>query len=194
MSHPFAIFVALILISASPPGARAQRSRSTSRALFGRKWFMKASDSEARGFLIGYDDCLPNRAERMLPGWYLPTETMVDRIRVFYAKHKTSTLDVAQVALRIAAGTPAPHKAPGGEAYTNRRGFLDGLWWKGAFNDEQPGYVEGYLVCLKHPAGSSVARRLADEIGAWYRKHPSREDYPIANVLEGILRAERKAK
>lgn len=159
---------------------------------FGRQWFTSASGQEIRGFLVGYDDCLPNPAERMLPGWYLPTETLIHKIASYYDLHAHSNLDVGTVALKVAASTPKPPRSGGGEVYKNRHGYYDGLWWQTP-NLERLGYVEGYLTCLGQPSSRNHSQGLVAAITSWYNKHPSKEDRPIASVLTEFLKAHNKA-
>lgn len=194
MKRQCKICIVSILICFS--GALAQ-PQPTSRVMgdqFDRRWFMNAPNGEIKGFINGYYDCLPNPAQRSMPGWSMPTKSMVDRITDFYAQHKATRLNVAQVAQKVAANGPVSHPAPGGEVYTNRHGYYDGLWWKGASGDEQLGYVEGYLVCLKRQAPKSESQRTAIAISNWYRKHPSKEDRAIAYVFENILMTPESAR
>lgn len=188
MRRRLELFAVLILISISGLGAQTRKPPGNTSPTFGRAWFMNASDREVRGFITGYYDCLPNPALRKLPGWAISDESMVKKVGAFYKRHKASRLDVAHVALRIAANTRPMPPPPGGEVYKSRHGFLDGLWWKGAMWGDQPGYVEGYLVCLGRPADNLAADKVVKAITAWYRQHPSREDRAIAYVLQDVLR------
>lgn len=157
---------------------------------FGRAWWMGASRHERKGFLNGYEDCQPDKAKATLPGWSHPIGDVVGEIDRYYRAEAGSRLSAAAVALKVAARM-APYRAlPGSEVYTSRHGYYDGLWWGGA--GEQVGYVEGYLVCLGHPQTRGETGRLVRAVTAWYRSHPSREDRPIADVLEDLLRARRK--
>lgn len=188
MKRQYKICIIAIWICFS--GALAQ-PRPTSRVTgdqFGRSWFMNASNGEIKGFINGYYDCLPDPAQRSMPAWSMPTVSMIDKITDFYAQHKVTNLNVGQVAFKIVANSPVSHPTPGGEVYTNRHGYYDGLWWKGASGDEQLGYVEGYLVCLKRPATNSESQRTTIAISNWYGQHPSKEDRAIAYVLENILK------
>ncbi len=183
------LICAAVALALSVGGSAQTPSRRSSQ--FGRTWWLTISYQNAEGFLDGYQDCLPSKAQRSLPGWSQTTETLIKRINLFYSRHKDSQLDAGQVALKVAAATPARATVSDGEVYTNRHGYYDGLWWKGSPGDEGLGYVEGYLVCLGRPATMPEAKRLADKITAWYRQHPSKEDRAIAYVLEDILKAKK---
>lgn len=184
--------VAAVVVLIAVPGAAPGSGRRGGKAgpAFGRGWFLAAPDREVSGFLNGYYDCLPQARLRQLPGWGIPDEAMVAKVYAFYERHRRSKLNAGQVALKLAANTPAPPQLPGGEVYRGRHGYYDGLWWRGA--GQQVGYVEGYLVCLGHPPTREEAERLARAITAWYGRNPSRDDRPIADVLEDLLRARRK--
>lgn len=198
MKRNLAVLVASALFSWGLIGAQgapraapqSKRPGEKARPIFARRWFLGASDREVSGFLNGYYDCLPQPALRKLPGWGISDEAMVAKVYAFYERHRASRLDVGQVALEVAANTPAPPQLAGGEVHRGRRGYYDGLWWLGA--GQQVGYVEGYLVCVGHPPTRSETGRLVRAITAWYRSHPPREDSPIADVLEELLQARRK--
>lgn len=164
-------------------GSHAQTGARRSGQL-GRRWWIGITEGERQGFLNGYSDCEAS-------GWGISESELSSRITAYYSSHRTSTIGALQLARKISRSVPPPPNLPGAEVYTNRHAYFDGLWWKGVPDDEDLGYVEGYLVCLRHPVTKPAAQRLADAITAWYRQHPDKEDRAIAYVLEDILKAEK---
>jgi hypothetical protein len=117
---------------------------------------------------------------------------LVQAISDYYHRNLHSTLNTAQVALRVAARLPGRPSQPGGEVYKGRHGFFDGQWWYESIAPEQLGYVEGYLLCLGRLTTASQAQKLATAITAWYKAHPSREERSIAYVLADQLKSRRQ--
>jgi hypothetical protein len=185
--------VALVYILTVLFSCAVIHAQTTTRATlqFGHDWWMSVGVGERHGFLNGYLDCKFPKPDASAKGYGLSVRDLSSRIDAFYAGHKDSDLSVLQLMDKIDGPEQPPPSLPGAEVYTNLHGYYDGLWWTGAFGGEQPGYVEGYLVCLGHPVTKPAAQRLADAISAWYREYPSKEDRAIAYVLEGILKAKK---
>lgn len=153
---------------------------------FGRQWWLSVSNDESRGFLDGYADC--TFAEKgSAAGADISVWELSARISSYYEKYKSSRISVPRLADRIDHAVPSQTRMSGGEMDNRPHGYYDGLWWKGASDNEQVGYVEGYLVCLGHPAGESESRKIANAITAWYKKPSSQEDCAIAYVLEDTV-------
>lgn len=177
------VSVCALMLFVACAGTHAQTGTHRSGQL-GRGWWMGVTEAERQGFLNGYSDCEGS-------GWGISESELSSRITAYYSKRRASTLGVLQLARKISRSTPPPPSLPGAEVYTNRHAYFDGLWWEGVPVDEDLGYVEGYLVCLGHPASKAKAQRIADAITAWYQRSPSKEDRAIAYVLEDILKAKK---
>jgi len=182
------VYILTVLFSCAV--IHAQTTTRASQQL-GHDWWMSAGTGERHGFLNGYLDCKFPKPGASVKGYGLSVRDLSSRIAAFYAAHKESNLSVLQLVDKIDGPAPPPPSLPGAEVYTNPHGYYDGLWWRGAFGGEQPGYVEGYLVCLGHPVAKPAAQRLAEAVSDWYRKHPSKDDRAIAYVLEDILKAKK---
>lgn len=155
----------------------------------GRSWWVSAGPGERKGFLNGFLDCKFPTPSASVKGYGLSVPDLAARISAFYSGHRGSLLSVRELVEKIDGPAEPTPSLPGAEVYTNPHGYYDGLWWKGAASGEQPGYVEGYLVCLGRATDLKGAQKIADAITAWYKRHPSKEDRAIAYVLEDVLKA-----
>jgi len=84
----------------------------------------------------------------------------MDKITKFYKSHpesrEKSIIDVWQeVTNRPKSGSD---RGTGGEIWTNPHWYLNGDWWSQLNEDEQLGFVEGYLFCLKTQINDSTER------------------------------------
>jgi len=183
-----------IVLACFPCYASGRQHVKAAPTHFGRSWWVDLSDQNASGFVDGYADCLPPRRKGKQPGWNVTSKAMAEEITDYYARHPQSQLLAGRVLLKVAATTKGMPPSPGGEVYTNRHGYYDGLWWTQSRDNEQLGYVEGYLFCLGRLTSMSQAKRLADAVGAWYAAHSSREDRAIAYVLAEQMKQEKPAQ
>jgi hypothetical protein len=155
-----------------------------------REWWLKTDIGERSGFLNGASDCLTWTAHKK--GFNATPEQIMDNIDKYYKTHPGSVnLNVIDVWEKV-VNHPKPSKAvdkSNPEIWKNAHWYLNGGWWRQGNEDEQLGFVEGYLWCLKtqvsnptesYSRSASFYRRKID---AFVRANPKMNSEAVAVTL-----------
>jgi hypothetical protein len=150
---------------------------------------LKSNAEERSGLLNGLSDCMTWEVHKI--GFNSTPVQMTDRITGYYMSHSSaSALNVADVWQRLAdPQSTQPRKASGGEEWKNAHWYLNGDWWGQIDEDEEVGYVEGYLWCVHsklptpHDSYSKSPIIYRDEIDAFVRAHPKLGREAVADTL-----------
>lgn len=183
-----------MIVMAMATGAWSQSSLPAAgttmlKPSFEREWWLKTDADERSGFLNGASDCLTWTAHKN--GFNATPEQIMDKIDKYYKTHPGSAnlnvIDVWQMIanqLKVSKGTEDP-----GETWKNAHWYLDGLWWRQSSEDEQLGFVEGYIWCMKtqvsaptesYSRSASFYRRKID---AFVRANPKLSNEAVAVTL-----------
>ena len=156
---------------------------------FNRAWWLKSEPDERSGFLNGLSDCMTWEAHKS--GFNSTPEQVADRITRYYRSHRSpSDLDVSEVWQRVAGQLNGqPRKTSGGEDWKNPHWYLNGDWWGQIDEDEELGYVEGYLWCTRtqvptpHDSCSKSSAIYRNKIDAFVRANPKLGNEAVADIL-----------
>src|SRR5271165_3863518 len=134
--------------------AWSQPSQSASTVVpasqkFAGTWWLKSDAEERAGFINGVADCMTWTVHEK--GFNATPEQLTDRISKFYASHpEAAGLSVIDVWRKL---DDRPQPSTGtegqGETWKNAHWYLNGDWWAQISEDQQLGFVEGYLWCLR---------------------------------------------
>jgi hypothetical protein len=117
--------------------------------MFAGTWWLKSDAEERAGLLNGVADCMTWTAHKK--GFNATPEQLTDRVSKFYASHPEAvTLSVIDVWRKL-DDRPQPSTGTEGQGGTwkNAHWYLNGDWWAQISEDQQLGFVEGYLWCLR---------------------------------------------
>jgi hypothetical protein len=119
-------------------------------------------------------------------------EQIMDKIDSFYKTHpRSETLNVIDVWEKV-VDHPKPSKAVDNsnpEVWKNAHWYLNGEWWRQGNEDEQLGFVEGYLWCLKTQVSaptesySGSASTYRRKIDAFVKANPKLGKEAVAVTL-----------
>ena len=125
-------------------------------------------------------------------GFNATPEQLMGRVSKFYEMHPDSVdLSVVDVWQRIEGAFPTSGVpgVEGGERWKNAHWYLNDDWWIQSSEDEQLGFVEGYLWCMKTevpaPAEgySGTAASYRRRIEAFAKAHPKQGKEAVAMTL-----------
>jgi len=135
-------------------GVWSQSSQPTNntvlpKQMFAGTWWLKSDAEERAGLLNGVADCMTWTAHEK--GFNATPEQLTGRVSKFYASHpEAATLSVIDVWRKL---DDRPQPSTGtkgqGETWKNAHWYLNGDWWAQISEDQQLGFVEGYLWCLR---------------------------------------------
>lgn len=81
---------------------------------------------------------------------------------------------------------------PGAELWPERYAYYDGMYWSSPAEDQEFGFVEGYVSCL--PDGRAVyphpTQYYVDKIDEWYGSGPVDRTYEKIPVVLSKFRAQ----
>ncbi|HME57114.1 MAG TPA: hypothetical protein VKF63_02165 [Terracidiphilus sp.] len=160
-----------------------------SKQEFNGVWWAKTEAGERSGFLNGVADCMTWTAHKK--GFSDTPEQIMDKIDKYYKTHPLSAnLNVIDVWQKVANQLKAKkYSEDSGETWTNAHWYLDGLWWRQSSEDEQLGFVEGYLWCLRTQVSaptesySRSANYYCRKIDAIVRANPKLDHEAVAVTL-----------
>ena len=186
-----AVCLAMLLAAqtGSPQTEASVPSVPTTGPNFTRAWWLKSDPDERSGFLNGLSDCMTWEAHKS--GFNSTPEQMADRITSYYRSHSSaSALDVADVWQKVAGPlNDRPRKPSGGEDWKNAHWYLNGDWWGQIDEDEELGYVEGYLWCARtkeptpHDSYSKSPIVYRDKIDVFVKANPKLGGEAVADTL-----------
>jgi len=161
-----------------------------SKPSYAREWWLNADEAERYGFLHGLSDCMTWTAHKT--GFSETPEQIMVKIDNFYKMHPGSaTLNVIDVWEKV-VDHPKPSKDADKsnlEVWKNAHWYLDGDFWFQMNEDEQLGFLEGYLWCLKTqvPDSTEIYSKSASsyrrKIDAFVKANPKLDKEAIAVTL-----------
>jgi hypothetical protein len=153
---------------------------------FKYEWWKSINTYEQDGFVWGYMDspCAPAISS--------PVVEVQKFLDGYFSNHPNVSLPSA---LQSAAHQMRPWKSvPGGEVWHDAHGFMDGGWWGDTTHgdqDEQRGYVEGYLACRHQPVNTTDVHAYVKAISGYYDS-PKHEHTKIAYVIDPLIAQKEK--
>jgi hypothetical protein len=116
---------------------------------------------------------------------------LMDRISKYYETHRDAAgLSVVEVWQRLDAQDQFDKGADNqGEAWKNAHWYLNGDWWTQSSEDQQLGFVEGYLWCMKSQAPaptdmySDSPKAYRQKINSFVSAHPKLGNESVAVTL-----------
>jgi hypothetical protein len=157
---------------------------------FAASWWTRAGTEERSGFLNGLADCMTWTVHKK--GFSQTPEQLMGKISKYYKAHRDEAgLSVLDVWQKLDAQGSFDTKAAdqGAEVWKNAHWYLNGDWWRQVSQDQELGFVEGYLWCMKTQAPAS-ADRYSDspraywqKIGAFVDSHPKLGNESVADTL-----------
>jgi hypothetical protein len=169
--------------------ADQKTSNPVIQTTFDGTWWASVNKARQLGFVSGYYDCYRYDLRQRVKsnGSY---EEWQEAVTQNYAQLRYNLDSLVPFVLRQVFRTYR-RKTPviqGGERWTEPHGFFDGMWWRGATEDEQVGFVEGYIWCRSREAtkqrvnfsgnADTYVSRLSEHF-----ENPSNEDEKIARAL-----------
>ena len=143
-----------LIIFALAVGARSQslqpvNDAAPAKQTFDGRWWVRSDAEERSGFINGASDCLTWTAHKK--GFNATPEQLANKITKFYELHPESiSSSVINVWQKVADQPKASNGGKDeGEVWKNAHWYLNGDWWAQISEDQQLGFVEGYLWCLK---------------------------------------------
>lgn len=159
------------------------------------RWWNEASDERQVGFLSGESACY--QYDLLLQSRNLRSNYQAQKLlNAYYSREEKLSVSI-QAAIAEVSKNLKPYvieQAEGAQAYPEKYGYYDELWWRGGdAKGEQLGFIEGYVSCLPNgrklfpkPFESYVAK-----ITKWYEDNPESSDEKIPVVLQKISVASR---
>ncbi len=154
-AHRVAIVWSLCLLVATNTTQAIERK-------YDGKWWSTRSAAEQEQFLWGYTDCQWDSLKRAAPdaGKYYVSYM---RFRVEITKRYNTGLStmaepigsVITAVLQHPNLIRAPAVLKGGETWTEKHGFLDGVYWNGSKDEERIGFITGEIACFNNDMESS---------------------------------------
>lgn len=189
-NHPtrIAVFVAFC-VSAWPQVSEHPKSALSPDQRFSASWWAQASPERRAGVLNGVSDCMTWSVHKK--GFNQTPEQMTESIGAYYRAHReAAALSVVEVWQKLDAQSQFDTRADGqGETWKNAHLYLNGDWWTQSSEDQQLGFVEGYLWCLKTQAPTSTerypetAKAYWHKIDAFVKAHPKLGNESVAVTL-----------
>ena len=182
----------VVLLCFVPVVTIAQSGPSHSRTDYNGKWWLSASHDRQAGFLEGAADCLTWVAHE--DGFNGTADQLQGRITAYYKKHPAQqamlVTEVWQDVWSKLAKNTKPSKQPSdGETWNNPHWYLDGNWWRQGSEDEEHGFIEGFLWCMRlRVKKGAEGYPLSDghyfnKVDQYIRNHPEADDKPVAVIL-----------
>jgi hypothetical protein len=169
-------------------GTAMQPSPTYRAQTYDGNWWLAADEKEQLGFLEGASDCLVWTVHDL--NFSETSSQVAPRINKYYQDHPTQrSLNVLEVWQRTEPKAPQPKAPTGGETWKNPHWYLNGGWWQQSSRDEQLGFVEGYLWCIRikvKPQRQSYlqpADYYAGKISEYVKSHDHAVDEAIADIL-----------
>ena len=133
-------------------------------------------------------------------GFSQTPEQLMERISKYYKTHRDAAgLSVVEVWIKLDAQGQfdmGPDDK-GGEIWKNAHWYLNGEWWTQSSEDQQLGFVEGYLWCMKTQAPASTdsysasPKTYQQKINAFVNAHPKLGNESVAVTLRRFRDQER---
>ena len=198
-STPFAVLL-LAISTVALYAQQASRAAPVPQLPDGA-WWNAASPNARQSFLEGLEDCEEWDAVRRPRSSPFPSDQeLIHSVSNYYEEHgpEAKAIDVVvqvskiERARRVARNLPAApgrrNHSDGGEIWTNRHWYFDGLWWKQLQAGQQHAYVAGYVSCFvkEGPEDRKVIDSISDLtrlIDHFYGTHPDLEEKKVADVL-----------
>lgn len=163
-------------------------------AKYDGQWWSKVSVREQEQFLWGYTDCEWDSLNRPAPyagKYYLSYAKLRLEITKHYQMGQPHLKEpVGSVITTVLQHPNLNKRTPpeGGEAWTEKHGFFDGLFWKGGTIEEQRGFVAGEIACFNtYAASRAYFPKSSDEyvalIDKWYSTTGHDENAKVPDVL-----------
>jgi hypothetical protein len=182
----------IVLLCFVAVAAIAQLGPTHSQPIYSGKWWLSANHDTQAGFLEGAADCLTWVSHE--EGFNGTADQLQGRITAYYKKHpEQQSLLVAQVWQEVwskLAKNTKPSKHPSdGETWNNPHWYLDGNWWGQGSIDEEKGFIEGFLWCMRSRVKDGAeGYPLSDghyfnKVEQYIRSHPDAGNKPVANIL-----------
>ncbi len=174
------IILPFLILTALPSEARAANPRDGA-------WWLAVTTERREGYVAGVVDCSSTEGKNRSIG----TErlsSLQKRATKHYADHPDQA---GKLAVRVILEV-GPKKAlpvpKGGEVYSGEHGFFDGNFWRMMSEDQQLGFVEGYIDCLSmvQPKGAPFSKDPA-----WYQEWIS-EWLGTTQRDQGVIRLDRE--
>jgi hypothetical protein len=189
MRSLYYVIVLTIATGAWSQSAQPVAVAASSKQAIDGVWWAKPEVGVRSGFLNGAADCMTWTAHKK--GFNATPEQIMDKIDKYYKTHpgsaSLSVIDVWQKVIdhpKVSNATPDP-----GETWSNAHWYLNGEWWRQGSEDEQLGFVEGYLWCLRTQVPASIesysrsANYYRRKIDAFVSAHPKLGHEAIAATL-----------
>lgn len=182
--------VVLLAFSSVWSQASEHRTSSPSRnQQFSASWWARTDAEERSGFLNGTADCMTWTVHKK--GFNQTPEQLIDKISAYYKNHREAAgLNVLEIWQRLdAQGQLNTGADDQGEAWKNAHWYLNGDWWAQSSEDQQLGFVEGYLWCMKTQAPATVdsypysPKVYRQKIDAFVKAHPKLGNESVAVTL-----------
>jgi len=165
-------------------------SSSSHNQQFSASWWASTDEEERSGFLNGVADCMTWTVHKR--GFNQTPEQLMSRITKYYATHRAAAgLNVIEVWQKLNSESKSYPNADGeGEVWKNAHWYLNGDWWMQSREDQQLGFVEGYLWCMKTQASASTdsysesPRAYWRKINAFVNAHPKMGTESVAVTLQ----------
>jgi hypothetical protein len=168
------------------------QSAASSTTFYDGRWWLSANHDRQAGFLEGAADCLTWVAHEK--GFNGTADQLQGRITAYYKKHPEQqsmlVTEVWQEVWAKLAKNVKPSKQPsGGETWSNAHWYLDGRWWGQGSTDEENGFIEGFLWCVRSRVKDGAENyplpnsHYFSKVDQYIRSHPDSGNKPVAEIL-----------
>ena len=173
-----------------PIGQRGRLPNTPTKTVNGTLW-LRMTDDERAGFVDGYEDCYiyDSKGKQTTTGW--TSNDYVKAVTAYYTDHQDLAAIAVTVVLQNLDHTGKPRTVPkGGEHWKEAHGYYDGLWWRQSSENEQLGYVQGYLACYRRllvaspTTFSKPPNAYWSLMNAYITQNPKSDDEKLANILK----------
>jgi hypothetical protein len=165
----------------------AAQSSGNSKPVYDGTWWLSAPHDRQSGFLEGVADCLTWAVREK--GFNGTSDQLQDKITAYYKNHPArKTMLVTEVWQEV-WHTPGESKPSDVETWKNPHWYLNGLWWRQGSRDEQKGFLEGYLWCVRSRLSSGPRdyalsnEHYFNKLDQYIQSHPGADDTPVATTL-----------